>query len=358
MSEPTKKKGGAEGRTVASRATDSDPRGVAQRALREGRGGAIQLDDLDVFVRVFEAESMSAAARALGVPKSTVSRAVSRLEDAMKVRLLQRTSRALSPTDIGRALFEEAQPHVHALRGASDVVSALVDTPRGPLRVTAPNDLAYVFLADVFARFVARYPEVSLEVVLTPRTVDLVAEGFDVAIRAGVLRDSSLVARKVGESDGGLFATPAYLERRGTPHTIEELAAHDHVLFRPQRGRGRFALEPTGTVRGERTVVEVSGRLGADDFSFVRSAVLADAGIGLMPLFMAHPAKREGRLVRLLPDLTWRDGAFYLVHASGRHVPRKIVVFRDFLIEAFRALPTCDVVERQEAAERARADHA
>jgi DNA-binding transcriptional LysR family regulator len=270
-----------------------------------------------------------------------VSRAVSRLEDAMKVRLLQRTSRALSPTDAGRALFEEAQPHVHALRSVSDVVSAMVDTPRGALRVTAPNDLGEVFLAGVFTRFVARYPDVSLDVVLTPRTVDLVAEGFDVAIRAGTLRDSSLVARKVGEADGALFATPEYVARRGMPRTLEELPQHDHVAFRPQRGRGRYVLEPSGKERGEKVTVEVAARVGADDFCFVRSAVLSGAGIGLVPMFMAHDKQKEGTLVRVLPEWAWRDGAFYLVHASGRHVPRKIAVFREFLIEAFKALPTC-----------------
>lgn len=332
MSEPTKK--------PFARIADHDP-GATKGA---GRESPVQLDDLDVFVRVFEAESMSAAARVLGVPKSTVSRAVSRLEDTMKVRLLQRTSRALSPTDAGRALFEEAQPHVLALRGASDVVSALVDTPRGSLRVTAPNDLATLFLADVFARFVARYPDVSLEVALTPRTVDLVAEGFDVAIRAGTLRDSSLVARKVGEADGALYATGAYLARRGTPKTAADLAAHDHVLFRPQRGRARYVFEPSSG-RGEKTVLEVSGRLGGDDYGFVRAAVLAGAGIGLLPAFMAHPhlakSNREPGLVRILPELTWNAGAFYLVHASGRHVPRKIAVFREFLVEAFREMPRC-----------------
>jgi DNA-binding transcriptional LysR family regulator len=311
-----------------------------QGALK-GRGRAIQLDDLDVLVRVLEAESMSAVARLLGVPKSTVSRAVSRLEDAMKVRLLQRTSRALSPTDAGRALLEEAQPHVNALRSVSDVVSAMADTPRGALRITAPNDLGEVFLAGVFTRFVARYPDVSLDVVLTPRAVDLVAEGFDVAIRAGTLRDSSLVARKVGEADGALFASAEYVARRGLPRVLEDLPAHDHVLFRPQRGRGRYVLEPSGRDRGERVTVDVTGHLGADDFSFVRSAVLAGGGIGLVPVFMAHEAQREGKLVRVLPDWAWRDGAFYLVHASGRHVPRKIAVFREFLLEAFKTLPTC-----------------
>lgn len=306
--------------------------------LPVGRDGArIQLDDLDVFVRVIEAMSMSAAARALGVPKSTVSRAVSRLEDTLRVRLVQRTSRALAPTDAGRALFAEAQPHVIALRSASNVVSELVEVPRGPLRVTAPNDLATVFLADVFSHFAHRYPEVSLEVVLTPRTVDIVSEGFDVAIRAGVLRDSSLVARRVADADAAVFASPAYLARRGIPRSPEDLAGHECVLFRPTRGKSRWTLE---NAKGDKTVVEVSGRIGCDDFGFARSVALAGGGIALMPGFLGLEAVREGRLVRLLPQLSARIGALYLVHASGRHVPRKITVFRDFLVEAFRALPT------------------
>lgn len=314
----------------------------APTELPAGREGApVQLDDLDVFVRVIEAESMSAAARSLGVPKSTVSRAVSRLEDALRVRLLQRTSRALAATDAGRALFAEAQPHVLALRNATDVVSALVETPRGVLRVTAPNDLATMFLADVFTRFVQRYPDVSLEVVLTPRTVDLVAEGFDVAIRAGTLRDSSLVARKVADAESAVYAAPSYLARRGTPKSPEELAAHDCVLFRPQRGRARWTLETAGRAgEREKVVVDVTGRIGGDDFGFVRAAVLAGAGIGLMPVFLGQDEVKQGRLVRLFPQVATRVGAMYLVHASGRHVPRKIVVFRDFLVEAFRGLPT------------------
>jgi DNA-binding transcriptional LysR family regulator len=329
MSETPKKKNA--GRWAAEAPTE----------LPAGRDGApVQLDDLDVFVRVIEAESMSAAARALGVPKSTVSRAVSRLEDALRVRLLQRTSRALAATDAGRALFAEAQPHVLALRGATDVVSALVETPRGSLKVTAPNDLATMFLADVFTRFVQRYPDVSLEVVLTPRTVDIVAEGFDVAIRAGTLRDSSLVARKVADAESALYAAPSYLARRGTPRTPAELSAHDCVLFRPHRGRARWTLEPRPGERGEKVTVEVGGHLGADDFGFVQAAVLAGAGVALMPVFLGQDQVKQGRLVRLFPNLASRIGAMYLVHASGRHVPRKIVVFRDFLVEAFRGLPS------------------
>ncbi len=318
---------------------------MSEPKTRSGPGGAadareapVGLDDLDVFVRVVETESMSAAARLLGVPKSTVSRAVSRLEDAMRVRLLQRTSRSLSPTDAGRALFAEAQPHVLALRAAKNVVSALAEAPRGSIKVTAPTDLASDFLAEVFTRFVQRYPDVTVEMYPTARTVDLVAEGFDLAIRAGTLRDSSLVARKVADSNLGLFAAPEYLARRGTPRSADELAEHDCVLFRPQRGRARLTLETDGG-RAEKVQLDVTGHIGGDDFGFLRAAMLAGAGVGLLPCFLACNATREGRLVRVLPHLSSPGGAFYLVHASGRHVPRKIALLRDFLVEAFRTLP-------------------
>jgi DNA-binding transcriptional LysR family regulator len=294
-----------------------------------------QLDDLDVFARVVEHKSISAAARKLGVPKSTVSRSVARLEDSLGVRLLQRTTRALAPTDAGQTLYDEVLPHVEALRGAAACVTSAEGTPRGVLRVTAPNDLATLLLADVITRFTQRYPEITVELVPTPRTLDLIAENIDVAVRAGLLRDSTLVARKLRETELQLFASPSYLARRGTPRTIEELEGHDCVLFRANHGRARWALESkTGKVS-----VEVTGRLSSDDFTFLLAATVAGAGIGLVPRFTAEVEVRGGRLVRVLPGHASAGGAVYIVHASSKHVPRKVAAFRDFIIETFASLP-------------------
>jgi DNA-binding transcriptional LysR family regulator len=294
-----------------------------------------QLDDLDVLVRVVEHKSISAAARRLGVPKSTVSRAVARLEDSLGVRLLQRTTRALAPTDAGQRLYDDVLPHVEALRGAAACVTSAEGTPRGLLRVTAPNDLASLLLADLIARFVQRYPEITVELVLTPRTLDLIGENIDVALRAGNLRDSTLVARKLRETEIQLFASPVYLARRGTPRTLEELATHDCVLFRAQNGRTRWSLDSkTG-----KSSVEVTGRVSSDDFAFLLAATVAGAGIALLPRFTAEPEVRAGRLARVLPSHAARGGAVYLVHASAKHVPRKVAVFRDFVVETFTSFP-------------------
>ena len=294
----------------------------------------VQLDDLDVFVRVIEGRSMSAAARVLGVPKSTVSRAISRLEDGLRVRLIQRTSRVLAPTDAGQALYDETRPHVLALRAASNVVSESVEVPSGTLRITAPNEIGTYFLADALARFRKLYPLLHFDVVLTTRTVDIVSEGFDLAIRAGVLRDSTLVARKVSDVDMLVCAAPSYLANHTAPTTVEGLAAHECVLFRAMRGATTWTLESAGVS----TSVEVRGAMSCDEFGFITEAVRSGIGIGIVPAFLVRDDLAKGRLVQLLPKHVARMGALYLVHASGKHLPRKVTVLRDFLIEAFRSL--------------------
>lgn len=294
-----------------------------------------QLDDLGIFVRVVEHKSMSAAARRLGVAKSTISRAVARLEDGLKVRLLQRTTRALAPTEAGAALYAEVLPHVEALRSATAVVTAESETPRGLIRVTAPNDLAAQLLPDIVTRFVRRYPEVQVELVLTTRTVDLMAENIDLAIRAGVLRDSSLVAKKLRDSESHVYASPSYLVTRGTPKTPGDIESHECIVFRPQSGRVRWTLES----KTDKFVVSVTGRLSADDFGFIVGAAISGAGLALLPRFLAIAGVADGRLVRVLPAFTQKAGAMYAVHASSRHVPRKVAAFRDFLVECFQTLP-------------------
>lgn len=294
----------------------------------------VQLDDLDVFVRVIEGRSMSAAARVLGVPKSTVSRAISRLEDGLRVRLIQRTSRVLAPTDAGHSLYEETRPHVIALRAASNVVSESVEVPSGTLRITAPNEIGTYFLADALSRFRKLYPLLHFDVVLTTRTVDIVSEGFDLAIRAGVLRDSTLVARKVSDIDMFVCAAPSYLKAHPAPTTLEDLSTHEAVLFRASRGQATWTLE-----KGDVTTnIEVRGAVSSDEFGFVTESIRAGLGIGIVPAFLVRGDIAKGALVHLLPDHVARLGSLYLVHASGKHLPRKVVVLRDFLIEAFRAL--------------------
>jgi DNA-binding transcriptional LysR family regulator len=296
----------------------------------------LDLNDLAVFVRVVEQGGFAKAARELRVPTSTVSRTVARLEEAVGARLLQRTTRSVQQTDEGRALFESVAPALASLVHAARSIESPDTEPRGKLRITAPNDLGSTFIAKVAAGFVAKYPQVEVEFELTPRVVNLVQEGFDLAIRAGRLVDSALVARRVGDVGAQLFASPAYLERHGTPESLADLADHACVLFRPRDGSATWNLEHAAT--GETVEVIVRGRLGGDDFSFIRTAVLAGAGIGLVPRVLTHQDVTDGSLVRLLPDYAMRGGgAFHIVYPSSRHIPARVTAFRDFLIEAFSA---------------------
>jgi DNA-binding transcriptional LysR family regulator len=280
-----------------------------------------------VFVRVVELDSFTAAATALGLPKSSVSRSVAQLEEALGVRLLQRTSRKLSLTDSGRAFYERVRDPL------TGVVEAMTDAteenrePRGTIRFTAPPDLGLALLAPLLAEFARKYPHIHVDVMLTTRLVDLIAERFDLALRATKrLDDSTLVARRIGAITAALFASPAYLKREGTPRSIADLAAHKCVLFRANDGRSSLRLQGPG---GEE-VVEVRGPISTDDIGFVRRAVLEGAGIGLLP---HQIVSEQDKLVPVLPAYSLEGAVLYLVMPSGRHVPTRVRLLRDFLAE-------------------------
>jgi len=289
------------------------------------------LDDLVLFSRVVELGAFAKVARERGVPTSTVSRAVARLEAALDVRLVHRTTRVLRTTADGAALHQRALPALRELKEAVTSTAAAEHEPRGRLRITAPTDLGAAFVADVVSEYVAAHPSVSVEVSLTQEVVDLVKEGFDVALRAGRLTDSSLVARRVGGLESQLFASPAYLKRRGAPSSVKDLLRHDLVLFRAIDGGSSWTLDgPRGEVK-----LDVKGRVGGDDFLFVRAAALAGAGIALMPRVICASELRDGRLVRVLEPWESRASALYFVYPTARHVPAKVTAFRDFLLARF-----------------------
>lgn len=299
---------------------------------------AVDLNDVATFVRVAQGGGFTVAAKGLGVPKSTVSRAVARLEGALGVRLVHRTTRALALTDAGRAYFERVRGAVAGLADASADVVDLGTEPRGTIRVTAPVDLGQMLLADAIARFVEKYPQVRFEVSLTARVVDLVAEGFDLALRASPLHDSSLVARKLGGADLGLFAARAYLRARGTPARVEDLASHAIVGFRATSANGA-PLALTGPDGLEH--VEAHPGIIVDDLLFLHRLVAAGTGIGMLPLFFsgACASQREkDDLVRVLPRHVLRSGGLSIVAPSARQEPRRVKLFREFLVAEAKRL--------------------
>jgi len=278
---------------------------------------------LPFFLAVAQAGSFTGAARALGQTKSRVSRAVAELERALDTELFYRTTRAVALTTAGVALFERASPLYESLREAVGDLPVERETPSGELRLTAPVDLHEV-LSEVVARYALRWPDVRVEIDLTNRIVDVVRERFDLAVRAtsGRLADTSLVARRVAQLEGLLYAAPTYLARRGTPRDVDD-TAHDWILFNP-------------SPRAPAISRVVTPRIRVNDLVTVRHLLRAGAGVGWLPRFLAGPLVDAGELVHVLPSWRTSTGAFYCVYPSRKHVPVKVTAFRDLLIEHMR----------------------
>jgi DNA-binding transcriptional LysR family regulator len=290
----------------------------------------MDLNLLSTFVIVAETSSFSAAAKKLGVIRSSVSRSVAALERDLGVQLFSRTTRHVSMTSAGRALYAKVGPHVSSLKDAVGALPEREGLPSGTLCITAPLDIGALLLPAVLAPFSLRYPTVQLDLRLSNRTVDLVSEGFDAALR--VLRprreDSSLVARKLADIEMNVFANPVYLARAGTPRSIEEAVNHVWVSFSERKFVGTLA-----------PLAKVKPQWIGDDVTFVASAVAAGVGLGLIPTFLVRDRVAAGTIVRVLPRVSVSAGALYLVYPPTRHLPRKVSALRDFLVEHFAVYP-------------------
>lgn len=293
----------------------------------------MDLNRAAIFVRVVGEGGFSAAARALGLPKSSVSRAVSLLEDELGVRLLQRSTRKVTLTSAGTAFFDRASRGIAGVEEAAAAVADMQGALRGLIRITAPADAGVWLLEPLVSRFVLEHPGVHVEAVLTNRVVDMVEESFDLALRATATLDPSLIARRLVRGEIALYASHAYLARRGTPANVADLASHDCVLFRPVRGRRKWTLVGPGGPE----IVEVTGPVGADDFTYLRNTLVAGVGIGLVPSILCRGAVDEGSLARVLPGHLAPTPPLALVYPSARYLPYRVAAFRDFLVAALGA---------------------
>src|SRR5215831_2866649 len=298
----------------------------------------LDLNLVTAFVRVVEDGSFTTAAQKLGLPKSSVSRRVTALERALRVRLLQRSTRKLVLTEAGRLYFDRARASLGGLADAGAAVTDLSGEIAGPIRLTAGGNSG--LLAKLVSEFVTRYPNVQIDVVLTPRRVDLVAEGFDLALRAGPLVDSSLIARRLGRTEIGLFASRAYLRRAGHPRLIADLAKHRFVLFGAPYERENLRLTgPDGEV-----TVKISGPIIVDEVGFAADVISTGLGIGLLPdAYFGWIKKGQrhasgGDLVRVLPDHGIVGSELSLVSPPTAYEPTRVKVLRDFLTEKLRPM--------------------
>ena len=292
----------------------------------------IDLNLVRAFVAVHESGSFSAAGERLGVPRSTISRAVAALEESLDVLLFHRTTRKVTTTAAGLALHERLSPSLLALETSLSDLPEGKDEPAGTLRLTTTTELGSTMVAEAVTRFTALYPKVDVDLHLDNQVVDLARGGFDLALRvsSGSLRVSSLIARKLGNLSLQLYASPAYLARRGTPRSSSDLASHDLIGIR--------SAPPMPLVARSKRQVPRS-RIDCDDMLVARALIRAGGGTGMLFSFLADGDVMEGRLVRVLPNWLAHAGTVFLVHPSRRHVPHKVTAFRDLVLEILRHRP-------------------
>ncbi len=292
---------------------------------------AADLNQMLLFAAVVREGSFTAAARALAQPKSTVSRRVAELEGRLGVRLLHRSTRRLRLSDEGAVYYERCR-RIAADADEADRALVAGEAVRGTVRVTAP--LAFgERLAPIAQRFLAAHPAASLEIRLSDQRIDLIEEGFDLAIRFGPLVDSSLVALRLGASESWVCASPRYLAGRTAPRRPADLRAHDCVVHQPGRDRVVWTFERGG----RRVSVPVTGRYLVSSLTLAQAGALAGLGIATLPARFVEDGVRAGRLVRLLREWTTRRGELHLLHHGGPHARPAVRALVALMEESFRA---------------------
>jgi DNA-binding transcriptional LysR family regulator len=287
----------------------------------------MDLNRATTFVRVVESGGFTRAAEVMGLPPSSVSRSVAKLEEDLGITLLERTTRKVALTDAGRAFFERARDALAGLEEANALALDAAREAHGLVRIAMPLDFAGKF-GGLIARFSLANPLIRVEVMFTANGGELVGDVVDLAVTLGKLPDSSLIARKLGNSVHQLYAAPSYLAERGTPKSLAELGEHDGVVLRATAGESRWEL--TGPKGVEH--VDIPARLVGDHGQLVLDATLVGIGIAMLATFTADPHVASGGLVAVLPKYSAESPLHVLTHAS-RHLPRRVALLRDFLAE-------------------------
>lgn len=286
----------------------------------------MEIEDIQAFVAVADAGGLTPAAGRLGVSKSIVSRRIARLEKSLGAILLSRTTRGTALTEAGASFREHAMRIAAEADAARDAI-APDGKVRGRLRVSAPLSFGPTHFAPVFAELAARHPELEIQSSYSDRRVDLVAEGFDAAIRLGQLEDSGLVARRVASFGGRLVASPAYLQKRGAPKSPDDLLAHDAI----NRVNDEWPLQHEGRV----ITIHPRARFTADNGAALVPAALAGLGIALLPDFLIEEHIASGALVALLPEYPMPEAGVYVVRPPGGNASCKVRVLIDIMVEKF-----------------------
>ncbi len=291
-----------------------------------------RLSEMEAFVSVVEQGGFTNAASKLGISKSAISKHVSGLETRLGVRLLNRTTRRVSPTELGLSYYDRAITILADARAADEMITAMQTTPKGALRISAPVDLGNNQLSRAVSEFLQKYPDVSINMTLDDTYVEIIAEGFDVAIRIGHLVDSSMRARKLSETTTKFIASKEYLDANGTPETIDDLAKHNLLHYSNlSTGNSWSITAPSGEERQVRAI----GRLTVNNGGSLLKAAESGLGIARLPCFIIGDAITAGRVIPILENLPENRLGIHAVYPAGKFIQPILRAFIDFLVVYF-----------------------
>ncbi len=292
-----------------------------------------RLSEMEAFATVVDQGGFTDAAKKLGISKSAVSKHVSSLETRLGARLLNRTTRRVSPTEIGLAYYDRARRVLNDAGEADALVTSMQSAPSGMLRVSVATDFGVNHLSPILGGFLHEYPDITVNMVLNNRYVELISEGFDLAVRIGELEDSTLRARKLAETHKQMIASPGYLEEYGRPQRIDDLNEHKLLHYSNQSNGSVWKLTAPS---GEKRQVRSAGWLTVNDGQSLLNAAMGGLGIAFLPDFLYADAMKDGRLVPAIEGMAPETQGIYAVYPPGRYTQPKVRAFIDFLVDSFR----------------------
>ena len=291
-----------------------------------------RLTEMEAFATVVDQGGFTDAARKMGISKSAVSKHVSSLEARLGARLLNRTTRRVSPTEIGLAYYDRARRVLNDAGEADALVTSMQSAPSGTLRISVATDFGVNHLSPVLGQFLAEYPDITVNMVLNNRYVELISEGFDLAVRIGDLEDSSLRARKLAETTRRMIGSPAYFKRYGRPQRIDDLNEHKLLHYSNSSAGNVWRLTAPS---GEKRQVRTAGWLTVNDGQSLLNAAISGLGIAYLPSFLYADAMAQGLVEEAIPDLPPEQQGIHAVYPPGRFTQPKVRAFIDFLVDAF-----------------------
>ena len=294
-----------------------------------------RLTEMEAFATVVDQGGFTDAAKKMGISKSAVSKHVSALEARLGARLLNRTTRRVSPTEIGLAYYDRARRVLNDAGDADALVTSMQSAPSGQLRISVATNFGSNLLSPILGDFLSEYPDITVNMVLNNRFVDLITEGFDMAIRIGELEDSSMRARKLTETTYRMIGSPSYFQKHGRPMRIEDLNDHRLLHYSAQANGNYWRLTAPS---GEKRVIRSAGWLTVNDGQSLMNAAISGLGIAYLPHFLCADALRDGQVQEAIPNLPLETTGIYAVYPPGRFTQPKVRAFIDYLARRFSDL--------------------